>query len=137
MPTLVVSQNTISIKKKQSTIDAIFKSDNNSNKLNQYYCFKKNGYVYYFTSTQKDKKVIKNCKGQEWLKLNSSIGKYISHQDSITISPITYSMYGEETTNDFFYLATLDSIELNVSAMGKEGKKKFNLLFPNPIIIQK
>lgn len=133
----ICGQNTISVKKTYPTIEAIFKSADNHNKLNQYYCFKKNGYVYYFTSSLKDKKIIQNCKEHQWLKMNSSPGKYIYYQDSITISPITYSMYGKETSNDFFYLATLDSISLNVSAIGKKEKKLFKLLFPNPIIIQK
>ena len=46
-------------------------------------------------------------------------------------------MYGEETISDFFYVATLDSAGINVSAMDKEEKKKFNLVFPNSLIIQK
>jgi len=129
-------QNTISVKKTHSTIDAIFKSNNNT-KLTQYYCFKKNGYVYYFTSSLKDKKIIKNCKEQQWLKMNSSPAVYVFYKDSITISPITYSMYGEETTSDFFYLATLDSIILDVSAVGKEERQRFYLLFPDPIMKKK
>ena len=133
----VYGQNTISVKKTPTTIEAIYKSSSSEKKLNQYYCFKKSGYVYYFTSSLKEKKIIRNCQGQQWLKLNSSIGKYFYYQDSIRISPITYSMYGEETISDFFYIATPDSAGINVSAMGKEGKKKFNLLFPKPLIIQK
>jgi hypothetical protein len=133
----IYGQNTISVKKTSTTIEAIFKSSHSETKLNQYYCFKKSGYVYYFTSSLKEKKIIRNCQGQQWLKLNSSIGKYFYYQDSIRISPITYSIYGEETISDFFYIAAPDSAGLNVSAMGKEEKKKFNLLFPNPLIIQK
>ena len=130
-------QNTVSVKKTSTTIEAIYKSLSSETKLNQYYCFKKSGYVYYFTSRLKEKKIIRNCQGQQWLKLNSSIGKYFYYQDSIRISPITYSMYGEETISDFFYVATLDSAGINVSAMDKEEKKKFNLVFPNSLIIQK
>jgi hypothetical protein len=133
----IYGQNTISVKKTSTTIEAIFKSSHSETKLNQYYCFKKSGYVYYFTSSLKEKKIIRNCQGQQWLKLNSSIGKYFYYQDSIRISPITYSIYGEETISDFFYIAAPDSAGLNVFAMGKEEKKKFNLLFPNPLIIQK
>ena len=130
-------QNTVSVKKTSTTIEAIYKSSSSETKLNQYYCFKKSGYVYYFTSRLKEKKIIRNCQGQQWLKLNSSVGKYFYYQDSIRISPITYSMYGEETISDFFYVATLDSAGINVSAMDKEEKKKFNLVFPNSLIIQK
>jgi hypothetical protein len=130
-------QNTVSVKKTSTTIEAIYKSSSSETKLNQYYCFKKSGYVYYFSSNLKEKKIIKNCQGQQWLKLNSSVGKYFYYQDSIRISPITYSMYGEETISDFFYVATLDSAGINVSAMDKEEKKKFNLVFPNSLIIQK
>jgi len=133
----IYGQNTISVNKKSTTIAAIYKSSSSETKLNQYYCFKKSGYVYYFTSSLKEKKIIRNCQGQQWLKLNSSIGKYFYYQDSIRISPITYSIYNEETISDFFYIATLDSAGINVSAMGKEEKKEFNLLFPNPLIIQK
>jgi len=133
----VYGQNTISVKKTPTTIEAIFKSSHSETKLNQYYCFKKNGYVYYFTSNLKEKKIIRNCQEQQWLKMNSSPGIYVFYHDSISISPITYSIHGEETTNDFSYIGILDSTELNVSAMGKEGKKKFNLLFPNPTISQK
>lgn len=133
----VYGQNTISVKKTPTTIEAIFKSSHSETKLNQYYCFKKSGYVYYFTSSLKEKKIIKNCKEKQWLKMHSSPGKYFFLHNSISISPITYAINGEETTNNFSYLAILDSTELNVSAMGKEGKKKFHLLFPNPIISQK
>ena len=69
--------------------------------------------------------------------MNSSPGIYFFYHDSISISPITYSIHGEETTNDFSYIGILDSTELNVSAIGKEEKKKFNLLFLNPTISQK
>ena len=124
------AQNTISIKKSSTTIDAIFIYSSKETKLNQYYCFKKSGYVYYFTSSLKKKKIIRYCQGQQWLKLNSVKGKYFHYQNSIKISPITYSMYEEETVNDFYYLATLDSAGLSISAMGIEDKKKFNLLFP-------
>ena len=130
-------QNTVSVKKTSTTIEAIYKSLSSETKLNQYYCFKKSGYVYYFSSNLKEKKIISNCQGQQWLQLNSSVGKYFYYQDSIRISPITYSMYGEETISDFFYIATTDSAGINVSAKGKEEKKKFNLLFPNSLIIQK
>ena len=133
----ISGQNTVSVKKTSTTIEAIYKSSSSETKLNQYYCFKKSGYVYYFTSRLKEKKIIRNCQGQQWLKLNSSLGKYFYYQDSIRISPITYSMYGEETISDFFYVATLDSAGINVSAMDKEEKKKFNLVFPNSLIIQK
>lgn len=133
----IYGQNTISVKKTSTAIAAIYKSSSNETKLNQYYCFKKSGYVYYFTSSLKEKKIIRNCQGQQWLKLNSSIGKYFYYQDSIRISPITYSMYSEETISDFFYIAIPDSTGINVSAMGKEEKKKFNLLFPDSLIIQK
>ena len=85
----------------------------------------------------KEKKIIRNCQGQQWLKLNSSLGKYFYYQDSIRISPITYSIYGEETISDFFYIATTDSAGINVSAKGKEEEKKFILLFPNSIISKK
>lgn len=125
------AQNTISVKKSSTTIDAIFISSSNDTKQKQYYCFKKSGYVYYFTSSLKKKKIIRNCQGQQWLKLNSVKGKYFHHQNSIKISPITYSMYEEETVNNFYYIATIDSTGLNVSAMGKEDNKKFTLLFPN------
>ena len=130
-------QNTVSVKKTSTTIEAIYKSSSSETKLNQYYCFKKSGYVYYFTSSLKEKRIISNCQGQQWLKLNSSIGKYFYYQDSIRISPITYSMYGEETISDFFYVAKPDSAGINVSAMGKEEEKKFILLFPNSIISKK
>ena len=133
----IYGQNTISVKKTSTTIEAIFKSSYSETKLNQYYCFKKSGYVYYFTSSLKEKRIIRNCQGQQWLKLNSSIGKYFYYQDSIRISPITYSMYGEETISDFFYIATPDSAGINVSAKGKEEEKKFILLFPNSIISKK
>ena len=133
----VCGQNTISVKKSLTTIEAIFKSLSSETKLNQYYCFKKSGYVYYFSSNLKEKKIISNCQGQQWLQLNSSVGKYFYYQDSIRISPITYSMYGEETISDFFYIATTDSAGINVSAKGKEEEKKFILLFPNSLIIQK
>lgn len=125
------AQNTISVKKSSTAIDAIFQSSDNETKQKQYYCFKKSGYVYYFQSAIKEKKIIKNCQGQQWLKLNSVKGKYFHYQNSIKISPITYSMYEEETVNDFYYLGTLDSTGLTISAIGKEDKKKFNLLFPN------
>ena len=124
------AQNTISVKKSSTAIDAIFQSSDNETKQKQYYCFKKSGYVYYFTSASKEKKIIKNCQGKNWLKLNSSVGKYFYYQDLIKISPITYSMYEEETVNDFYYLSKLNSKGLTISAMGKEDKKKFNLLFP-------
>ena len=130
-------QNTVSVKKTSTTIEAIYKSLSSETKLNQYYCFKKSGYVYYFSSNLKEKKIISNCQGQQWLQLNSSVGKYFYYQDSIRISPITYSMYGEETISDFFYIATTDSAGINVSAKGKEEEKKFILLFPNSLIIQK
>ena len=130
-------QNTVSVKKTSTTIEAIYKSLSSETKLNQYYCFKKSGYVYYFSSNLKEKKIISNCQGQQWLQLNSSVGKYFYYQDSIRISPITYSMYGEETISDFFYIATTDSAGINVSAKGKEEKKKFNLLFPNLILSKK
>ena len=123
-------QNTVSVKKTSTTIEAIYKSLSSETKLNQYYCFKKSGYVYYFSSNLKEKKIIRNCQEQQWLQLNSSVGKYLYYQDSIRISPITYSMYGEETISDFFYIATTDSAGINVSAEGAEEKKKFNLLFP-------
>ena len=128
-------QNTVSVKKTSTTIEAIYKSLSSETKLNQYYCFKKSGYVYYFSSNLKEKKIISNCQGQQWLQLNSSVGKYFYYQDSIRISPITYSMYGEETISDFFYIATTDSAGINVSAKGKEEEKKFILLFPNSLII--
>ena len=130
-------QNTVSVKKTSTTIEAIYKSLSSETKLNQYYCFKKSGYVYYFSSNLKEKKIIRNCQEQQWLQLNSSVGKYFYYQDSIRISPITYSMYGEETISDFFYIATTDSAGINVSAKGKEEEKKFILLFPNSLIIQK
>ncbi len=130
-------QNTVSVKKTSTTIEAIYKSLSSETKLNQYYCFKKSGYVYYFSSNLKEKKIISNCQGQQWLQLNSSVGKYFYYQDSIRISPITYSMYGEETISDFFYIATTDSAGINVSAKGKEEEKKFILLFPNSIISKK
>ena len=130
-------QNTVSVKKTSTTIEAIYKSLSSETKLNQYYCFKKSGYVYYFSSNLKEKKIIRNCQEQQWLQLNSSVGKYLYYQDSIRISPITYSMYGEETISDFFYIATTDSAGINVSAKGKEEEKKFILLFPNSLIIQK
>ena len=130
-------QNTVSVKKTSTTIEAIYKSLSSETKLNQYYCFKKSGYVYYFSSNLKEKKIISNCQGQQWLQLNSSVGKYFYYQDSIRISPITYSMYGEETISDFFYIATTDSAGINVSAKAKEEEKKFILLFPNSLIIQK
>ena len=127
----IYGQNTISVKKTSTTIDAIYISSFKEKNKNHYYCFKKNGYVYYFKSHLKEKKIIRNCQGQDWLKLNSSIAIYNYYQDSIKISPITYSMYEEETINGFYYLATLDSTRLNISAMGKEDNKRFTLLFPN------
>ena len=133
----VCGQNTISVKKTSTTIEDIYKSSSSETKLNQYYCFKKSGYVYFFSSNLKEKKIIKNCQGQQWLKLYSSVGKYFYYQDSIRISPITYSIYGEETISDFFYIATTDSAGINVSAKGKEEEKKFILLFPNSIISKK
>ena len=132
----VYGQNTISVKKSSTTIEAIFKSSHSETKLNQYYCFKKNGYVYYFTSNLKEKKIIRNCQEQQWLKMNSSPGIYFFYHDSISISPITYSIYGKETTTDFSYIGILDSVSLDVSAVEKQGKTRFKLLFPKPIIIQ-
>ena len=123
-------QNTVSVKKTSTTIEAIYKSLSSETKLNQYYCFKKSGYVYYFSSNLKEKKIISNCQGQQWLQLNSSVGKYFYYQDSIRISPITYSMYGEETISDFFYIATTDSAGINVSAKGKEEEKEVYSSFP-------
>ena len=126
------AQNTISVKKSSTAIDAIFQSSDNETKQKQYYCFKKSGYVYYFASASKEKKIIKNCQGKNWLKLNSSVGKYFYYQHSIKISPITFSVHGEETTNDFHYAATLQNTELNISPFGKKHKQKFHLLFPIP-----
>ena len=133
----IYGQNTISVNKTSTTITAIYKSSSSETKLNQYYCFKKNGYVYYFTSNLKAKKIIKNCKEQQWLKMHSSPGKYFFFHDSISISPITYSIHGEETTNDFSYIGTLDSTHLEISVIGKQEKRLFNILYPNPIINRK
>ena len=132
----VCGQNTISVKKTSATIEAIFKSSSSQARENQYYCFKKNGYVYYFNSKLKDKKIIKNCQEQQWLKTYASPGKYYFFHDTISISPLTYSMYGKETTNEFSYIGILDSVNLDISAIGKNEKTRFNLLFPNPIINQ-
>ena len=134
--TQVCGQNTISVKKTSATIEAIFKSSSSQARENQYYCFKKNGYVYYFNSKLKDKKIIKNCQAQQWLKTYASPGKYYFFHDTISISPLTYSMYGEETTSEFSYIGLLDSVNLDISAIGKNEKTRFNLLFPNPIINQ-
>ena len=132
----IYGQNTISVKKTSTTITAIYKSSSSETKLNQYYCFKKSGYVYYFTSSLKEKKIIRNCQEQQWLKMNSSPGTYFFYHDSISISPITYSIYGKETTTDFSYIGILDSVSLDVSAVEKQEKTRFKLLFPKPIIIQ-
>ena len=133
----VYGQNTISVKKTPTTIEAIYKSSSSEMKLNQYYCFKKSGYVYYFTSSLKEKKIIKNCKEKQWLKMHSSPGKYFFLHNSISISPITYSIHGEETTNDFSYTGTLDSTHLEISVIGKQEKTTFNILYPNQIINRK
>lgn len=133
----IFGQNTISVKKSSKTLEAIFQSEEQNNKNTSYYCFKKDGYVYFFTSNLKEKKIIQNCKEQQWLKTNSTRGSYLFHHDSITISPITYSVYGEEQTNDFYYIATLLNTQLKVVAVGKKTKKRFNLLYPIPLVIEK
>ena len=133
----VTGQNKISVKKSYPTFDAIYQSTVKNGKLYQYYCFKKSSYVYFFSSALNTKKIIKNCSNKDWVKSNASQGKYIYYNDSITIIPVIYSPIGNEVTSDYFYIAVIDSLKMNVSSVGNSNKTTFNLLFPKPITQKK
>lgn len=115
IPTLYWGQNTIKIRKSDTTFNAFYysqttSSDTYSNafhggskgavvfskKCRSYYIFRKDGSVFFFYEKPNFKKIKRHCDNVDWSIMNNTNGKYYISGNEILIFPYTYSETGEK-----------------------------------------
>ncbi len=115
IPLLNWGQNTIKVRKSDTTFNAFYYSKSTSEdtyssafhgevkgsivfskKCRSYYIFRKDGSVFFFNEKPNYKKIKKKCDQVDWSILNNTNGKYYISGDEVLIFPYTYSPTGEK-----------------------------------------
>ena len=114
---IAYSQNTISVRKTDTSFNAIFYSDKifehksfttlngkekHNKKARMYYVFGKDGSIWFFIDGAKIKKVLKSSKGIVWKKVTPT-GKYYIKNTELVIYPYHRSMTGELVLNEVYF----------------------------------
>ncbi len=133
------SQNTISVRKTDTSFNAIFYSDNvfrhksytslkgnekQNKKVRMYYVFGVDGQIWFFMETHKQNKIIKSCKNIDWDNI-SPTGKYFIRNKELVIYPYHRSMTGEQVLNEVYFDGVYNKKEMLIYQNGNRKKLLF------------
>ena len=133
------SQNTIKVRKSDTTFNAFYyskeKSSNTysnifqggakgrvvfSKKSRSYYILREDGSIFFFNEKPNFKKIKKRCDKVDWTILNNTNGKYYISGSDILIFPYTYTETGEKVLGSQNLSGTIDKSKITMRSKSAE-----------------